>query len=494
MDPRRTSAALVAIFAACGCAAPELPVEPATLPMSGYTDVRLDVGAVRVDPGEVAGVRVAGVSAYDLRVDGQTLVVTVQGAPTAGPADVELDLADGTEVFASTLAYEPPLDPLFDRVIGIGASLTQGVQGGVPTQHGQLHSPGRAIAVATGAYYALPLLVDPLFPTIEADDVGPAPECDVPDIVGFVASAAVDVLTQLNDPVEDRIDFGLALLTPEVVPSNVAVGGSRAQTVLDGPGDDFVQGFLARLVYASELGLTDPVSTTQLDLVDAAQPTLVVSTDLYGNDLLTAVVESQHIDPGLLTPADEMDAALAAIVDRLAATGAEVFLTDMPHVTVLPVTEEKRRAALANARHDALDAGEDPDDAEALEAIAVQARIDEVDAMGDAYNAMLAEHAGRHPNVHLVPFAARVDEIAAEPLRVGDSALTIGKLGGLLSTDGVHFSDTGYAMVADLVLETIQAELGVSVPPIDLAAVLADDPYAPANLRAAGLDPDACTP
>ena len=56
--------------------------------------------------------------------------------------------------------------------MALGASLTQGVQGGVPTQHGQLHSPPRYLSVQTGAYLPLPLMVDGLFPTIDAEDIG----------------------------------------------------------------------------------------------------------------------------------------------------------------------------------------------------------------------------------------------------------------------------------------------------------------------------------
>ena len=480
-------------LAMLACRPAELPVEPAVVPSSGYVDVRFDVAAAGLDPQGVQQVVVGGLPVYALRVDGDAVVATVQGAPLPGPTTVEIVDVLGAHAFDEAIEYEPPIDPLFDRMLGIGASLTGGVQGGVPTQHGQLHSPGRVIAEQAGAFYALPLLVDPLFPSIGPQDVGPAPECVVPDVVSFVASAAIDVLTLLNDPVADRIDFELALETPEVMPSNLAVGSSKVDTVLHGPDDgDFVRTFLAKLVYDTDLDLSDPVEHSQLDLVRQSAPTLIVSMDIYGNDLLTSLVESAVVEPELLTPADQMDEQLGELVDALAQTGAEVFLTNMPHVTLLPITEEKRQAAIAAAVAAAAGSGGDVDAAAVEEEEAVDARIAEVDAMADTYNAQLDAHAARHANVHVVDFAGKVAEVEVEPLEVDGQVLTIGKLGGLLSTDGIHFSDAGYAMLGNLVLEAIESELGVVVPQADMGAVVAGDPYALGALRQAGVEPDDC--
>ena len=69
---------------------------------------------------------------------------------------------------------------------------------------------------------------------------------------------------------------------------------------------------------------------------------------------------------------------------------------------------------------------------------------------------------------------------------------TVQKFGGLLGTDGVHFSDAGYAMVANLFIDAINAELGLDIPPIDLEPIVRADRASPAALVDAGLPIDQC--
>ena len=59
---------------------------------------------------------------------------------------------------------------------------------------------------------------------------------------------------------------------------------------------------------------------------------------------------------------------------------------------------------------------------------------------------------------------------------------TLGFGGGLLSIDGLHPSNTGYALIANAFIQTIDARYGATAPPLsaaELQAVAASDPYAP---------------
>lgn len=466
--------------------------EPAAGAMSGYYEVSFDVSEARID-GEVTSVFVGGIRAYDIRHQGDAVTVIVQGAPASGPADVEMDHAEGTAVFAGAFTYDPPVDPLFDRVMAMGASLTQGTQGGVPTYHANLANPAFQFARQGGAYLPLPLLVPDLFAVIGPEDIGPAPYCTPPDVIDFIAEASVDVVNKLNDVEADRVGFYLGRVDPDLVPQDVAVGGSKVANLVHGAGADFGKQFVTKLVYAPYNDILEDVTVSQLELVEDFGPTLVLSTDAFGNDLIAAIFESLDIDTSKLTPVAELRADLTELVDRLEATGAEVFLANMPRATVLPATADKREAAINRARTFAENAGEDVDLAVAEETAAVDARIAEVEAVGVEYNAILEELAASRPTIHRVDFAGRVEEIERDELIVDGVALSVRKFGGLLSTDGVHFSDTGYALVANLFVETINAELGLNLEAIDLAPVLATDPYSPATLAEGGLVVAECT-
>jgi hypothetical protein len=220
--------------------------------------------------------------------------------------------------------------------------------------------------------------------------------------------------------------------------------------------------------------------------VDALEPTLVISTDLLGNDLILGIVDSADVDPSVVPAPEALRPDVRAIAARLAATGAEVFLANVPRPTLLPIAWEKRQRAIDRSREGAIAAGLDPDEAEATTAADLDAKLAELDALGDAYNAVLAEELAPYPNLHVVDLHRRVELLVATGLDVGGQRLEVKKFGGLLSTDGVHFGDVGYGMLADLFGDAIEAELRVEVPPVDLAALLAEDPYSPTAARAAG--------
>ena len=456
------------------CAAPVV-VSPASAPSSGYVPLILTLDVAAAD---VTAVRVGGVPAYDLVVlDAQTLQVTVHGGPVPGPVTVVVDTPDEQLVVEEAFTYEPPVDPVFDRFFAVGASLTMGVQGGVPTTHGQLHSPPAVLAQRAGAYLAQPLLKPGLFPHIGPADVGPAPACETPPIVDFVADAALEVLTTLADPETGDFGFQWGRITPELAPRNLAIGDSDLADLLHGvPSDDFGQQFLAHLVVDPYAALGSAVIQSQLEFLEQGDPTLVICTDLFGNDVIGALVEGDDIDPARVTPFASFEADLIDLLDRLDATGAQVFLATLPRPSLLPITASKRAAMIADGVAEA----------------EVDGRIAEIEAMNDAMNAALFAHTADRPDIHVVDLATAVSDQEATGVQAGSETLYFTRFGGLLTLDGVHFSDTGYGLVAEQFALAIRDALGVDLALPDLAAVHAVDPWSREALVAGGLDVTAC--
>jgi len=449
---------------ACG---PAATVTPESGPSSGYQPVSLELDFAA---DEVLAVTLGGVPAYDLvALSDQTLQVTLQGAPEPGPADLVLTTADEELVVEEAYTYEPAATPDFEGFYAIGASLTMGVQGGVPTTHGALVSPSAVIAQHGGAYHPLPLLEPGLFPHIGPGDLSDPPACQPPSIVDFVSDAALEVLTTLSDPETGEFGFSWGRITPELFPRNLAIGDSDLADVLHGvPSDDFGQQFIAHLVLDPYGALGSPVVTSQLEVLEQASPTLVVCTDLFGNDVIGALVEGDDIDPERVTTLEDFEAGLVPLLDRLEALGAEVFLATLPRPSLLPITESKRDAMVA--------AGSSPEEVDELVAL--------IDGSADAMNDLLVSEATERPTLHVVDLAAVV--------AAGDTWLPVTQFGGLLSLDGVHFSDTGYAMIAELFIEAINEVLGSDLEVPDLEAIHAADPWRRDALEAGGLDVEAC--
>jgi lysophospholipase L1-like esterase len=473
------------LLLASGCSTPDqAQVTPGEGPLSGYYPIRIDDPAVVAS--EVTEVRLGEVRTFGLRELGpNAFEVVVQGAPSSGATSAAISMGPRTKFLPSAFEYLPVPNAHFERMVAVGASLSQGVQNGVPTLHSGLMSPPAQLARQLGGYFPVPLLLEGFLPQITPADIGAPPECQPPDIVAHVTESALEALTILAQ------GYDAARVDPDIAVHNLAVGGAKIKTVLNAPlEEDFAGSFMARLVL--EPYTIGAVERSQLEHAEDRTPSLVVSMDLFGNDAAASLLQGTTIDPTLITPFDDFAADLQEIIDRLANTGAEVFLANIPRVSLLPLTKTKRARMVQAAADAATAAGEDPEVAAAIAANQADAAIQTTDDRGEEMNGLLAELADENPRIHVVDVAARVEEIAADGLIVGDQMLTTQKFGGLLSLDGVHFTDTGYAMLANLFIEAINAELGTNVSSIDLASVMANDPTSPAALAQAGLEVDLC--
>jgi lysophospholipase L1-like esterase len=413
-------------------------------------------------------VRLGGVNAYGLAVAGDRLTFTVQGAPNAGPAD--LMVADVPVEVTAPFSYDS-VDAHFARFVAIGASVGQGVQNGVPSGHGALMSPPAQLARQLGGFFPLPVFVPTLLQEISVHDIGAPPGCDVPDVAAFVAKHPEVFLKVLKE------GYGTARVDAELVPHNLAVGGSHLHSVVYGPdAGDQIGNLLGHLVYQPHD--TDHVKP-QLDVAESLAPTLIIIADLYGNDVIDAIFAAapDAIEPARITPEASFRADLKVLCDRLEKTGAEVFIANLPPVSLLPAMKQHHDKMAAKQGMAAADAARTA-----------------VDERATAFNAILAEEAAKHKRIHVVDTVPGVNELATKGLDIGGQHLTVKKFGGLLSLDGLHFSNTGYATLANLFVEAINAKLGTHVPLIDLAAIVAADPLSPKAIAAAGFDASKCAP
>ena len=443
-----------------------LTVDPPSGPASGYFEVAIDLAAAGWTGGDVTDVSLGGVPAFGLRMgDDGRLRATVQGGPSPGAQALRLSDGEASASVQGAFSYDAT-EPAFARVASFGASLTQGVMNATPTYEGVPLGPSLTIARQLRAYLPQPLLVPGLFPTLDLDSVGPAPECRPSDVVRFLTDAVAEVLVRIRD---DSVSppvfrYSLGRVSPELAPRNVAAGNFRVGHVLRSPPPaDLVENFLGHLSIDPEAPFGSTLARSQIELLEFFEPTLVFTTDLFGNDALISLVGEEAPNIDAMTPADQVDADLEELLERLAATGAEAFIADLPSPTILPL-------------------------AQGLDPVGLQQVTDRV----DAYNASLYAYAARHDTVHVVPLATRAAEIAEEGLALDDQLITAHMLGGLLSLDGVHFSDIGYAMTANVFLVEINATLDTDVPLVDLDAVAEASALSPRALAAQGRDPEEC--
>ncbi len=459
---------LLSLTTLTACEAPGERTDVVLYPASGGYTVEVEwEGAA---PGAVT---LGGVTAFVQDTHSSGFTLEVQGAPAPGPVALVFD-ADGERIeVPDAFTYEPPIDPVFDRMVGFGASIGAGFQSGGLTATMAQQSSVAVLARLAGAYLGLPQVADGLFLPLGTDTVGPG--CDLPGYDDHVTESFLGAIELMNE--DGAVDWARGRRDPAIEVRNFGIPGAGLEEQAYGPRSSDVGGlFFGHLFLEPEGALTAPLARSELDHTLAAEPTIVVGVDILGNDVLDAILGEDGLDLSLIRPLEQTQPALDSVVDGLASIDGWVFLADLPRPSVLPVAAEAARSSRA--------AGVPEEE--------ITAMLAEIDAAALAYNETMREAAARHDNVVIVPLAAAAEELAADGVAIDGTLVTTRPLGGLVSLDGVHFTATGNAVLANIVADSIDATLGTSLPRADLAAVLAADPASPEALAAAGLDSTAC--
>jgi hypothetical protein len=93
-------------------------------------------------------------------------------------------------------------------------------------------------------------------------------------------------------------------------------------------------------------------------------------------------------------------------------------------------------------------------------------------------NAIIAVQAATHHAV-LVDLFSLIDGLHANGYKVNNVTLTTDFLGGLFSLDGLHPTNTGYALMANQFIRTINTAFKTNIPPADVPDIAAHDPLVP---------------
>ncbi|HXN49163.1 MAG TPA: SGNH/GDSL hydrolase family protein, partial [Bryobacteraceae bacterium] len=104
-----------------------------------------------------------------------------------------------------------------------------------------------------------------------------------------------------------------------------------------------------------------------------------------------------------------------------------------------------------------------------------ESKLEQIRQTVAEYNAIIAEEAAANHAV-LVDVHKLIDELAEHGSVVNGQKLTTEFMGGLFSLDGIHPTNTGYAIVANEFIRAMNRSLEARIPPVSVEQVAKTDP------------------
>jgi len=355
------------------------------------------------------------------------------------------------------------------ELVVVGDSLSAGFQNGSLLDSQQPHGYANLIAEQARTNLVLPLIAPPGIPNVlELESIGPP----------WVVTTATGTSSGRDNPTMQA--------------TNLAVPGQTVDDALE-TRPNFPIDSLTDLVLGLP-GLLSGASLSQVEWAEALAPTTVVLW-IGNNDALGAALAA---DPSLLTPVADFESAYGEVIDRLAETGATLVTANISDVTAVPFfTPAEDVAAQIGVPLEVIGpllgiASGDfvtPDAAPLIEPILnnemsgplppnVVLDASEVETIRAAiakYNAFIATKA-YEDHAALVNIHALIDRVSKRGLVVNGQRLTTEFLGGLFSLDGIHPTNTGYAIIANEFIRALDSRFAAGIHPVNVARVAKHDP------------------
>ena len=263
----------------------------------------------------------------------------------------------------------------------------------------------------------------------------------------------------------------------------------------------------------TDLVLGFPVGNTNTQIQEAValKPTTVFVW-IGNNDALTA---DESGDPGSMTALASFTSDYTQLMTTLQGTKANLIVANIPDVTTIPYLTPAATLAndlatlagnpsaaasieaalglntgdlvnatgLANiqAQLPAISKGGAPTPLPA-NAVLTAAEVATVQANINSYNQVIQQQASA-VGATVVDMHTYFGTLAAGVTINGTNA-TENFLGGLFGLDGIHPTNTGYALLANQFITAINAKFSLSTPSVNVNTVAAADPYFGSNIKA----------
>ncbi|GAC1424669.1 MAG: SGNH/GDSL hydrolase family protein [Acidobacteriaceae bacterium] len=395
----------------------------------------------------------------------------------------------GCGAFSNTTTTPTGGSTPFAKVVFVGDSLTAGYQNGSLLDTQQPNGYANLIATQAKFSITLPLIEPPgVPPVLRLVSAGPPP---------VVASAAGVSAGRDN---------------PTAQPTDLAVPGHKLHDILNyappvvpTSGEDLI----TQLVLGFPIGNTKP----QVAEAVALKPSTIIVW--AGNN--DALVADETGMPSSMTSLASFTTDFTQLMATLKGTGANLIVANIPDVTSVPymtpsailITEIAAATKLSSTTV-ASGLGLQPGDLVNAQGLKdAEAQIKQVAQGGSlttlpdrdvltvaeittvqntiaGYNQVIQLQAGA-VGATLVDthayFATLTTGVSVNGITANNTFL-----GGLFSLDGIHPTNTGYALLANQFITVLNTRFTASIPIVNVSAVATADPYFGSNIKPTGME------
>jgi GDSL-like Lipase/Acylhydrolase len=348
-------------------------------------------------------------------------------------------------IAVSTAGFAQTPPPNF---VAVGDSLGEGVQSADADTATQPHGYLALFAQQMGAAFPLPLIHS-----------GP---------LGVVEST-----------------FDRSRQNPGSLASNLAVSGATTTSILsDSAGQPI----------SDETDLVEaPRTGTQIQIAQQLQAPFMICW-IGNNDVLGTALSFDHLDGSQITPLPVFKANFQAIVSGLTGWNDKVLFANLPDVTQVGFLMSPQDLKLFLGSSYGLPDGSyttlptmllirigllPPSILRDPNWVLDPAEVQHIQNATAAFNKVIAEDAAS-VNMPVVDVHGLLNTFEQDPPMIGDIPLLLRYNGGIFSLDGVHPSDTGYALVANAFIRKADSYWDMSIPPLSqeqLLSIARSDPF-----------------
>jgi phospholipase/lecithinase/hemolysin len=379
--------------------------------------------------------------------------------------------------------------PGFETTVVIGDSLSAGFQNGSLLDSQQPNGFASLIAKQGGFNLVLPLIAPPGAPAVlQLISLGPPPVIEPEPGTSMGRENPTAQNYDLAVPGHTLND--LINTTPVLVPTT---------------GQE--------LLTSAVLALPLSIPRTQLQAAIFLKPTALFLW-IGNNDALNAAFAGT---PAAMTPVSAFTSEYQQLIAALhSQTKAKLIIANIPDVTEVPyltpaaeiIGEVSAASGLPAAVVSAL-LGIQPGDlvnttglAEVESAIAAlkqgqlptpltddgfldAAEIAQVQSTVIQYNAVIAQQVTAARDI-LIDIHTYFENLSQNGITINNYPATTGFLGGLFGLDGIHPTNTGYALIANQYIAAINAGMNSNITPVDVSSVASSDPLFGPNIKPVG--------